>query len=84
MITSAMGRRSSRRSAEKMRGHQWEMERHVTLVAVAEVLRDLLGYAVGLGEQDADWVLRVDDPSQLPQEGVRLGKVRTLRALPRI
>ena len=59
--------------------HQREVERHVELVAVAEVLARVLGPLVRLREQDAVAVARVDLRPQLLEEGVRLGQVLAAR-----
>jgi hypothetical protein len=47
-----------------MRGITGEVEGHVALVAVAEVLHDVLGPLVGLGEQHPVGVLVVDGLAQ--------------------
>ena len=59
--------------------HDREVERHVALVAVAEVLDDVVGPLVRLGEQDAVRVARVDLGAHALQEGVRLGQVLAVR-----
>ena len=61
--------------------HDGEVEGHVALVAVAEVVDDVGGPLVGLGEQHPVGVLDVDDPAHLPEERVRLLEVLAVRAL---
>ena len=61
--------------------HDGEMEGHVALVAVAEVVDDVLRPLVRLGEQDAVRVVRVDLGAQPLQERVRLGEVLAVRAV---
>ncbi len=55
--------------------HQREVERHVALVAVAEVLARVLGPLVGLGQEHAVGVVLVGVRAQLLQEPVGLGQV---------
>jgi hypothetical protein len=55
--------------------HDGEVEGHVALVAVAEVLHDVLGPLVGLREQHPVGVLGVHRRAHLLEEGVRLGEV---------
>ena len=59
--------------------HHREVERHVALVAVAEVLDDVLGPLVRLGEQDPVGIARVDLGAHAPQVLVRLGEVLAVR-----
>jgi hypothetical protein len=53
----------------------------VALVAVAEVVDDVLGPLVRLGEQDAVGVVRVDLGADALEERVRRGKVLAVRPL---
>ena len=62
--------------------HEREVERHVALVAVAEVLAHVLGPLVGLGEQQAVPVVRVERGADLLDDRVRLGQV-LVRSCPR-
>ena len=61
--------------------HQREVERHVAFVAVAEILQHVLGPLVGLGEQHAVAVARIELGAQPLQDLVRLGQVLVVRAL---
>ena len=61
--------------------HEREVERHVALVAVAEVGDRVLGPLVRLGQQHATLVVGVDVLAQLAQERVRLGQVLAVRPL---
>ena len=64
--------------------HDGEVEGHVALRLLlgAEVLHDVLGPLVRLGEQDAPRVVLVDHPPDPPDEVVRLREVLAVRALP--
>ncbi len=55
--------------------HEREVERHVALIALAEVGDRVLGPLVGFGEEHAVRMLRVDVAAQLTKELVRLGQV---------
>ena len=61
--------------------HHGEVEGHVALVALAEVLDDVLGPLIGLGQQDAVGVLRVDGGAHLLEEVMGLGQVLAVGAL---
>ncbi len=62
--------------------HEREVERHVELVAVAEVGAHVLRPLVGLGQQHAvAAVLAVDDAPKFAQDGVGLGQVLAAGAL---
>ena len=61
--------------------HHGEVEGHVALVAVAEVLDHVLRPLVGLGQQHAVGVARVDLRADAPQVLVRLREVLAARAL---
>ena len=61
--------------------HDREVERHVALVAVAEVLDDVVRPLVRLGEQHAVGVARVDLRAHALQVLVRLGQVLAVRAV---
>lgn len=67
-------------------GHQREVEGHVAFVAtglgVPEVLDDVGGPLVGLGEQHPARELVVDHLAAVLQEGVGLGQVLAVGALP--
>src|SRR5262249_60763625 len=58
-----------------------EMNRPVELVTVGEVRPDVVGPLVGLGQQDAAGVLRIDDTTELLENRVGLGQVLAARAL---
>ena len=60
--------------------HDREVERHVALVAVAEVLDDVGRPLVGLGEQHAVGVVRVDLRPHALEVVVRLGQVLAVGA----
>ena len=63
--------------------HEREVEGHVKLVALAEVGAHVFRPLVGLGEEDAvAAVLAVDDPAELAEHGVGLGKVLAGGAFP--
>jgi hypothetical protein len=62
--------------------HQGEVERHVALVAAAEVLGGVLGPLVGLGEEQPVGEALVDVAAQVLQELVGLGEVLAARAGP--
>ena len=62
--------------------HQREVEVHVALVAVAEVLRGVLGPLVRLGEEHAAGEVRVHVAAQPTKERVGLGEVLAVRAVP--
>jgi hypothetical protein len=47
----------------------------VTLIPAAEILRDLVGQAVRLGEEDSVWVLGVKKGTEVAQEFMSLGQV---------
>ena len=55
--------------------HQWEVEGHLTFLAGVEISHRVLGPLVGLGQQNAVLVFRVDVRPELPQKGVRLGQI---------
>ena len=76
-----IGKRSSIRTAMNSRGITREVERHVALVAVAEVGGRVLRPLVRLGEQHPVREPLVDVGAQLAQERVRLGQVLAVRAL---
>ena len=61
--------------------HHGEVEGHVALVALAEVLDDVLGPLVGLGQQHAVGVLLVDGRAHLLEELVRLREVLAVGAV---
>ncbi len=65
-------------------GHHGEVEAHVALVAagleVTEVVHDVGGPLVGLGQQDLAGVLLVDVAAHLPKELVGLGQVLAVGA----
>ncbi len=61
--------------------HHREVERHVALVAVAEVLDDVGRPLVGLGQQHAVRVLRVDLRAHALEVVVRLGQVLAVGAV---
>ena len=61
--------------------HDREVERHVELVARAEVRADVLGPHVGLGQQHLAREVRVQPRAQLLEHGVGLGQVLAGRAL---
>ncbi len=61
--------------------HDREVERHVALVARAEVLDRVLRPLVGLGEEHPVLVAPVDVGAELLQVGVGLGQVLAVRAL---
>ena len=61
--------------------HQWEVEGHVRLVALAEVGDRVLRPLVGLREQHAIGVVGIDVPAHLFQELVRLREVLAVGAL---
>ena len=61
--------------------HQGEVERHVALVARAEVLGDVLRPLVRLGEEEPVVVVRVERGAHRLQHGVRLGQVLVVRAV---
>ncbi len=61
--------------------HDREVEAHLAFVVVAEVLHDVGGPLVGLGEQHAVGVVLVDLLAHLLQELVRLPQVLADRAL---
>ncbi len=61
--------------------HEREVERHVALVAGAEVGHGVLGPLVGLGEQHPVAMVLVDVRAKLAQEPVRLGQVLAVGAL---
>ncbi len=61
--------------------HEREMECHVALVTLAEVGDRILGPLVGLGEQHAIGVVRIDMPAHLFEELVGLGQVLAVGAL---
>ncbi len=63
-------------------GHHGEVERHVALVAVAEVLNDVVGPLVGLGEEDGVGELGGDRLPDLLQVRVGLGQVLSVGAVP--
>ena len=62
-------------------GHEREVERHVALVAVAEIGDRVFGPLVSLRQQHPAGVVLVEMRSQLAQEGVRLGQVLAVRPL---
>ena len=66
--------------------HHREVEAHVALVAagleVAEVVNDVGGPLVRLGQQHATGVVLVDVPAHLPEELVGLGQVLPVGARP--
>ncbi len=76
-----IGWRSSMCTRHEEPRHHREMERHVALVAVAEVGDCVLGPLVRLGQQHAILPARVDVGAQLLQERVRLGQVLAVGAL---
>ena len=61
--------------------HHREVERHVALVAVAEIRQHVLRPLVGLGEQHAPGEMPVDLGADALQDGVGLGQVLVDRAL---
>ena len=67
---SVIGSRCSRRTRHEHARHEREVEAHVALVAVAEVLDHVLGPLVRLGEQHPAGVLGVDLRAQ-PVAGTR-------------
>ncbi len=62
-------------------GHEREVEAHVALVAVTEVLHHVLGPLVGLGEQHASGEPLVDVRAQLAQVLVGRGQVLPVGAV---
>ena len=60
--------------------HQREMEGHVALVALAEIVLGVLGPLVGFGEQHAIGVELVELGTDPLQHGVRLGQVLVVGA----
>ncbi len=62
--------------------HEREVEAHVALVAIPEVGGCVLGPLIGLGEEHSTVVFGVDPGSQLPEEGMGLGKVLRHGPLP--
>ena len=69
------------RDGEEEARHQREVERHVALVAVAEVLAHVLGPLVGLGEQDAAGVTGVERGADALDHRVGRREVLVVRAL---
>ena len=67
--------------AHEQARHQREVERHLALVAVAEVRGRVLGPLVRLGEEHAVGEAAVDRAADLLQEVVRLLEVLAARAL---
>ena len=63
-------------------GHEREVEAHVALVAVAEVLDDVGRPLVGLGQQHPPGIAGVDLLADPLEEGVGLGEVLAVGALP--
>ena len=61
--------------------HQREVERHVALVAVAEIGQHVLGPLVGLGEQHPAGKVPVDLGADPLQDRVGLGQVLVVRAV---
>ena len=61
--------------------HQREVERHVAFVALAEIGPRVLRPLVGLGEQHAVGIVRVDLGADRLQDVVRLRQVLVVRAL---
>ena len=56
-------------------GHQREVEVHMALVAVSEVLDGVLGPLIRLRQQQRVWKLAVDQGSNFLEEGMGLGEV---------
>jgi hypothetical protein len=67
--------------AHEHAGHEREVEAHVALVAVAEVLDDVLGPLVGLGEQHLAGERGVDLLAEPAQVLVGLGQVLAVGAV---
>ena len=61
-MMSMSGLRSSEPQRHEHARHDREVERHVELVALAEIRAHVLGPHVGLGQQHLAGEVRVDDP----------------------
>jgi hypothetical protein len=62
--------------------HQWEMEAHVELVALAEGRTGIFGPHVGLGEQHGARRVGIGKLAGAPQIGLGLRQVISARAIP--
>ena len=80
-MMSVIGKRSSRAMRHVHARHQREVERHVAFVAVAEIVLGVLRPLVGLGQQHAAGIVRVELGADRLQDVVRLGQVLVVGAL---
>jgi hypothetical protein len=55
--------------------HEWKMERHVALVAIAEIRTDIRGPLIGLRQQHAPLIALVQLPPDRLEHVVRFGQV---------
>jgi hypothetical protein len=80
-MMSVIGKRSSLRDRHVHARHQREVEGHVALVAVAEILTHVFRPHVGFGQQQAVRVARIERGAHLLQDRVGLGQVLVAGAL---
>ena len=80
-MMSWIGNRSSWCSAMNNRGMSGKVERHVTLVAVAEIRDRVLGPLVRLGQEHPVGIPRFDVRAQRLEELMRLRQVLAVRVL---